>query len=519
MMKTMVVLTALAAGALLITLGCAKEEPSTAKPKYRLAMAEIHQETHSFSPVITTEENFKTESPLLYGNEMIPYGKKEKMQLGGFIAAVEKHGRGEFEIIPILKARSVSGGPVDRGLYERLKRDLIAGLKKAGRLDGIYLSLHGAMGVVGMRDPEGDILEAIRREVSATVPVGISHDLHANVTKKRARLATFIVGYHTNPHRDFSRVGNKSGEILVKTARGEVKPVMAVRKMKLLKGGGMNVDFLSPMRQIFRRMKKMEKEPGVLSVSNFMVHIYLDDPELGWSTVAVTDGDRAKAEKLAEEIADLDWSVRDVPHPKASTPEEAVAIAKNARLARLFGTVVFCDVSDTVGTGAPGENTWLLKALLEGAPELVSYVPVRDAGAAAQAFKANLNDTVALTVGGKLEKVYNRPLAFVGELIYKKEGRLGKTVILRHKGVHLILTEMPDSTRKPDYFTDLGLSVWKADVVVVKNLFPFRFFFILQNRKTVNVASPGISNVDPFALKYTKIPRPIYPLDKIADWR
>jgi hypothetical protein len=55
--------------------------------------------------------------------------------------------------------------------------------------------------------------------------------------------------------------------------------------------------------------------------------------------------------------------------------------------------------------------------------------------------------------------------------------------------------------------------------VVVKNLFPFRFFYLLYNRKTVNVMTPGLSNVDVFSLDYRSIPRPIYPLDKIDTWR
>ena len=489
------------------------------KPKYRIAVAEVLQETNSFSPVVTTEENFSSEGPILIGADIIPFGRKEKKELGGFIAAVEKEGKGEIEIIPLLKARSDSGGPVGRALYERFKKDITDGLKNAGPVDGVYLSLHGAMGVVGMRDPEGDLIAAVRSVVGNNVPVGASHDLHACVTKQRAELATFIVGYHTNPHRDFYDTGYRAGKIMVKTVRGEVKPVMTMRKMRLLKGGGMCIDFLSPMRKIFSRMDDMEDETGVLSVSNFMVHIWLDDPELGWSTVVVTDGNKSLADKLADELADLDWSVRAVQPPKANTPEEAVGIAKSAWLARSFGTTVFCDSADAVGAGGPGENTWILKAIMEKTPELTSYIPIRDAMAASTAYDANLHEKVTLSVGGKLDHIYNAPITFTGELVYKNKGMLGKTAILKDKGIYLILTEQPDATYHPEYFTDLGLSLWKADIVVVKNLFPFRYYFLLYNRKTVNVISPGTTSIDVFSLKYQNITRPVYPLDDIASWR
>jgi microcystin degradation protein MlrC len=156
---------------------------------------------------------------------------------------------------------------------------------------------------------------------------------------------------------------------------------------------------------------------------------------------------------------------------------------------------------------------------MEKAPDLTSYIPIRDAIAASAAYDANLHDKVLLSVGGKLDRVYNKPVMFTGELIYKNKGMLGKTVILKDRGIHLILTEQPDATYHPEYFTDLGLSLWRADIVVVKNLFPFRYYFLLYNRKTVNVISPGTTSIDVFSLKYRNITRPVYPLDDIQSWR
>ena len=79
------------------------------------------------------------------------------------------------------------------------------------------------------------------------------------MTRARSELATFIVGYHTNPHRDFYRTGYESGRILAGTVRGKLRPVMTVRKMRLLKGGGMNIDFLAPMSRVFKVVSKVEK--------------------------------------------------------------------------------------------------------------------------------------------------------------------------------------------------------------------------------------------------------------------
>jgi microcystin degradation protein MlrC len=485
--------------------------PGTAKAsrsvqaRFTVAVAEIAQETNSFSPVPTTLRDFEAPG-LLYGQEVLEKGAGKNTAVGGFLKAIADHGGGEVSVVPILRARAMSGGPVERAVYERFKSELLEGLKAAGRLDGL-------------RDPEGDLLAGIRGILGPSIPIGISHDLHANVTSARARLATFIVGYKTNPHRDFFRTGYDSGRILAGTVRGELHPVMAVRKMRLLKGGGMNIDFLAPMNKVFRFMARAGKAKGVLSVSLFPVHIWIDDEELGWTTVAVTDGDSALAEKTADSIADSAWAIRAVPHPRSYTAEAAVAEAKKRWLARKTGAIVMCDVADAVGAGAPGENTWILKALLEGAPELVSYVPIRDAEVAQALWGTPMGETVTVTVGGKLEKRYNRPLEFTGVVVRQKEGDLGKTVVLRHKGVHLIVSELPPAATQPRFFTDLGLGVWKADVLVVKNLFPFRYNFLAVNRGTLDVETPGCSSVDVFELGYTRIPRPIYPLDKIESWR
>jgi microcystin degradation protein MlrC len=480
--------------------------------------AEFMHEVNSFSPVMTTEVNFKADH-LFYGDEVTASAIEEDKQLAGFLSAVEKSGRGRIKAIPVVQAKSMSGGPVDSLFYARIKNLIIDEVVKQEKVDGIYLSLHGAMGVQGMFDPEGDLIKSLRDTIGPDVTIAVTFDLHANVTRRRAENADIIVGYHTNPHRDHFKTAFRAGDLLIRTVFGEIEPVMAVNKMKLLKGGGINIDFLPPFRKIFSSMKKMEKQDDVLSVSFFPVHIWIDEPELGYSTVAITNGKADLSQQLADEISEMAWAVRDVPQPEGNSPEEAVAIARQKKFARAMGTLVFCDVSDAVGTGTPGESTWILKALVENGSEMTSYLTLRDGEAANQAWNSNIGDEVTLTVGGKIDTVYNQPFTYTGIVTMKQETSYGKTVIVKHNGIHLILSELPMASRTPGDYRELGFSIWKADIVVVKNLFPFRYNYLLYNRKTVNVISPGLSNTDPFALNYVNIPRPIYPLDKTDSWR
>lgn len=484
---------------------------------YRLALIEIHQETNSFSTVATELRNFESLA-LYYDEEVHAGGDKHKLQVDGFRKAIKRFGMGQIEFVPIIAAWSHSGGKITAEVFDHFKSHILKRLKE-NNLDGIYYSVHGAMGVENMHDPEGDLLVKIREVVGHDIPIGVSCDLHANVTEKLVNHATFINAYRTNPHRDHNRVGLKSGELLIKTVFGEIKPTMSFQKMPLLKGGGITIDFIAPMRRIFKAMKKMERNDKVLSVSNFMVHIWIDAPEVGWSCVVVTDNDPELAKQFCHQLCEMNWAVKDHPHPKPHTPEGAITRIKRAGWYTYFGTSIISDLSDLVAAGAPGESTHILQALIKERKVLRSYVPLCDEETVKRLETSQFNQQVNIEVGAKLDKVYNQRIPFTGKLVYLDDSRYGKTAVIVQDKLHLIITTLPCPAFKPSFFTKLGLSLWKADVIVVKNLFPFRLFFWLYNRQTLYVETKGVTNIDVFQLDYQHIPRPIYPLDKVETWR
>ena len=147
-------------------------------------------------------------------------------------------------------------------------------------------------------------------------------------------------------------------------------------------------------------------------------------------------------------------------------------------------------------------------------------VRVRDEVALASAWEVHeLGDSISMTLGGRIDTVYNQPYTYSGEIIFKELTDYGKTMIVQHEGIRCVISELPMALRNPDEYRVLGLKIMKADIVVVKNLFPFRYNYLLQNRKTVNVITPGLSNIRVEELHYEHIPHPIYPLDEIDDWR
>ena len=489
----------------------------------RIAFARIAQETNALSPVPTTLPDFEG-AHYLEGDDLLRAvtdgpevpGFFKRAELGGFIQAASER-RTEIEPVPMLSAWASSGGPLSKACFETLEERLLERLRRAGRIDGMYFCLHGAMGAQGIADPESRLLQSVR-SVIGNVPIVVSHDLHANVTRARVRAADAIVAYQTNPHRDHAKIGAKAGRIVIGSALGELRPTMAWRTLPMILGGGKTLDFLAPMRAVFRRMRRAERSGEALGVSTLMCHPWNDDPALGWSTVVVTNNDMAGAERLADELAEQCWERRHEQPPAFPTAREAIAEARAAKLRRRLGCVVMSDASDVVTAGAPGDSTHLLRALLADAGGLITYCAVRDPHAVAKLWTNEPNDRVALAIGGTLDPARSTPLPVVGNVVSKHEQHgFGKTVVLAVEHMRIVITEGPSMVMRPSFYKDVGLSPWKADIVMVKNFFPFLMFFLPYNRKTLFVRTSGTTDFDAaFQLQFDG---PMHPRDVVDDWR
>ena len=490
----------------------------------RIAYGRIAQETNAFSPVTTELEDFER-LHLIEGvelHEACGRGREEvrglidDAELSGFRRAVD--GRGVHSV-PLLSAWAMPSGPLSERAFDELKARLLDRLRAAGPVDGVYLALHGALRARGRRpEAEEDLVESVRAVVGPDVPVAVSVDLHANLTAALMEPVTLLGAYRTNPHRDLARLGRRMGSLLLRAVRREIRPVVRWRSLPMILGGGMTIDFLAPMRAIFRRMSAMERDPRVLCASLCMCHLWNDSPDLGWSVVVVTDGDEVLADALADELAELAWGVRNVPPPRFLAPLEAIAKARRAILARRLGTVCLTDVSDIVGAGAPGESTHLLSALLQEGRGMVSYVPVRDLTAVEALWGTAPGTSVTARVGGRLDPSRSPAVEVRGRVLACRETTYwGRVVVLDLDHVKLVVTELAPLTLKPSFYARLGLNPWRADVVVVKNFFHYRWYFLAVHRRSIPVKTRGCTDFDiALALPFND---PVHPKDVVADWR
>jgi microcystin degradation protein MlrC len=489
----------------------------------RIAYARIAQETNALSPVPTTLHDFEG-SHYLEGQELLRAttegpevaGFFKKAELAGFIAAARAR-KTEIEPVPILSAWASSGGPLAKDCFEELEARLVERLRAAGAIDGMYLCLHGAMGAHGISDPETRLIRSVR-SVIGNAPLVVSHDLHGNVTQARVDAVDALVAYQTNPHRDHAKIGKKAGAIAIGTVLGELQPKIAWRSLPMILGGGKTIDFLQPMRAVFKRMRAAERAGDALAASTFMVHPWNDSPSLGWSTLVVSDRDEAAADRFADELAEMCWARRHDQPPRFAGASEAIATARAARFRRKLGCVTMADASDVVTAGAPGDSTHLLRALLEEGQGMTAFAAVRDPQAIATLWPRDPGDIVALSIGGTLDPTSSTPLPVRGAVISKHERHgFGRTVVLGVEHMRIGITEGPSMVMRPSFYTEVGLDPFRADIVMVKNFFPFLMFFAAYNRKTIFVRTRGATDFDAaFQLPFDG---PMHPRDPVDDWR
>jgi microcystin degradation protein MlrC len=99
---------------------------------------------------------------------------------------------------------------------------------------------------------------------------------------------------------------------------------------------------------------------GVPSVSLGHGFPWADVADGGARLWVIADGDEAKAQALAEQLAKEFWSMREETRALHSSVDAALDRVRDAA----SGPIVIGDVADNPGGGAPGDSTFILRRIL-----------------------------------------------------------------------------------------------------------------------------------------------------------
>jgi microcystin degradation protein MlrC len=555
----------------------------------RVLIAELKHEANTFSPIPTTLDRFRDYHHLTGAEVLTLAGTRT--EVGGFLDVAQEAG---WEVAPVVAAMAMSGGKVTTEAYATLKDQLLNGLGRVKKHlpepqsilsgvrrcvpdavegcthqesgyavtkthpstaprellrdsaqdassqnretfcdeysvagDAVLLALHGAMVVEGLDDPEGDLLCAVREAVGPHVPIAASLDLHGNITPATAQAADILVGFDTCPHTDLYETGVRTARLLARRLRGEIRPATALVRVPLIVPPDTMDTSDGPLGEIVAAAKAMERRPGVLSASVFCVQPWLDLPDLASGVLVTTDGDPELAAATARELAHRYWAARRSFHVELHSPEEAIALARS----EAPGPVVFSDSADSIGSGATGDATGILAALLAAAPEApgLALTTVVDPEAATACVQAGVGAMVSLLVGGKLDRRFNTPIRLSGRVRTLFDGRfrlsgpsygglemqMGLTAVVQanESRVYVVITSLPTWTHHPDFYRAVGLAPERAWVVVTKSNILFRASYRDLARRILWVSAPGLSSPHLTGLPFERVGRPLYPLD------
>ncbi len=489
----------------------------------RIAVAEIAQETDSFSPMVADLKDFETYG-LFFGDEII-----ERMRgvgpIGGLLDVVAEE-RESIVLLPIVRAWASAGGTITRETIEFLTGRLVARLKEALPLDAIFLSLHGAAASQKVDDVEGFVLEAVRETVGDDVPVVCPLDHHANITERMVRCADVLVGHETQPH-DPPATGRKAAHIMFRMIRGEIRPTIRWHKIPMITPQDQFLTSQGPMKEWFDLAREMERRKGVIDVSPYPMQPWLDVAEGGWSVLVHTDKEEELAESLADEMADKAWELREqFWESERVGPSDAVSQAVRAD----SGLIVLADTGDSVYGGAPGDSTVILRELLAQKVPCPAFVPVIDPESLEAALAAGVGAEITIDLGGKVDHIFSRPVNVIARVAATSNGitvnladrgicDLRRTALLEVGQVRIVVLDHRSfAINHPVLYTHLGLDISHARIVVVKTASNFQFFR-RWCKGLIRVDSPGMTQSDLTAFEWKRIPRPIYPLDALVDWQ
>lgn len=489
----------------------------------RVAVIHIGQETNDFNPQLTTLADFAAFG-ILEGPTILE-AMRGVGQVGGCVDAVADAGMA-VEWVPIISGWAMAGGRISTEARMFFEERIGTGLREAGRIDALAMHLHGAASAEGVDDVEGAQLAICRAVLGPDVPIITSLDHHANVTRAMVALSTAIVGHRTQPH-DVYDTGRLAGEMLVRVLRDGVRPVMAMRKLRLITHQEQFLTAAGPMKRWFDQAREMEKEPRVLQVVPCPMQPWLDVDEGGWATVVVTDGDQALADRLADESADLAWSMRaEFMVKTAVSVDDAVRMAD----AEPRGTVVLSDTGDTVFGGTAGDSNLILEAILRLGIKGKALMPLIEAETVAKLVDAGEGAEVTLKLGGLVTGFF-APLEVTGRVRKIADGHVkvavfqqaafdqGRTVIFEVGKVTMMISERSGSAGNvPDTYRWFGIEPAEYQMAVLKTASNFQFFRPITSR-VIRADTRGPGQSDVVGLPWKRVPRPMYPMENPASWR
>ncbi len=492
---------------ILFTSSCKEDIVSNTKKQLpRIAIAGLGIESSTFSPALSTEEAFHAK----IGDSV--FTRYPFLQ-------VDSVNRNRAEWIPTLVGKSLPGGTVTREAYESLVSKSLKMLEENKPYDGLFFDIHGAMSVVGLDDPEGDLIERIRAVIGTDVLISTSMDLHGNVSERLAKHTDLITCYRMAPHEDAIESKKRAVTNLIeRLENGKRKPAYkAWIPVPILLPGEKTSTRIEPGKSLYAKVPKVANQEGIIDAAIWIGYAWADEPR-NHAVVMVTGDDKEQVEKGAKKLAQNFWDVRKQFEFVAPTTtlDECLKLALDSDKK----PYLISDMGDNPTAGGAGDVTWTLKELL-ARPEFKSekgksliYASIPGPEFVAKALEIGVGGKIKAEAGAAVDNRFAEPLMLDGTITAIKEGDVNAEVevVVKVGNIDVIVTKKRKPYHHLSDFTNLELNPKETNIVVVKIGYLVPELYDMRGDWTMAL-TPGGVDQDLNRLGYKRINRPMFPLD------
>ena len=420
--------------------------------------------------------------------------------------------------LPLVHARALPGGAVERDFYDAVKSELLERLRAAFPLDGVILDIHGAMTVTGMTDAEADLATAVRDVIGPTTLVSAAMDPHGNLSRRLVTALDLATSHRRSPHEDAPETKRRAIANLVACLERDVRPRRAWVRVPVLLPGEKASTRDEPARSIYARLAAIEPLPGIIDAAVWIGYAWADEPRCG-AAVLVSGTDEAAIAREASGLAEMYWNARAefAFGTAAGDADWCIETGLNST-ARPY---LISDSGDNPTAGGAGDVAFMLERLLSH-PALASgratavWASLVDPDAVARCIAAGEGAMVDLRVGGAFGSRQGTGVGLRGTVrkLLPSDPVAGDIAVVASGGVRAVLT----GRRKPFHhiadFTQLGLDPAACDLTVVKVGYLVPDLFAAA-KGWVLALTPGGVDQDIARLGHRSLDRPIYPLDPV----
>ena len=448
----------------------------------------------------------------------------------------EVFGEAGIGVIGGLFAHAGPTGMLSRKCFETISGEILRLVKEhLHEMDGIFLRLHGASGVVDLDGVSGEhaLIRRLRSLVGKHMPIAVVQDPHGNITPEFGESVNIVRCFRESPHIDTVEsariVAGKLADLMLH--RRPMKPI--VLKLPMLLGGEQSMSAEEPMVTINRMLNEAEKDPRVFSICFYIGYLSHDDDKLGSAVVIVPNQpeDREYCRAEAERIAEAIWGMREQFGFKGNfaPPEEAV----RRTLREGKRTSVITDLGDNCGAGAMGHQTELLRYMIRHwtPGKKVLFAGIRDVKAYGLLNPLPVGSEVSFDLGTG-ENALCAPVHIDGTIIRKGDeysgygnsvfmGRkVGEVSTVRLRGTEIDVMVLRTNLQYGHMyeFERAGLDFHSYDIVVVKMGY-LDTYLIPETAYHCMATTDGPTAQEPEKFDFKRIFRPIWPLDPDAKLR